>query len=110
MTDYRNQSAWSGVDGGSVADAAAIFANAPTRRSDSIDPESLRANNMLSAAAAYVAVDAYARHRKQLKSESAHTTICDLLSDVHHLCDALGVDWDAVSNGRYYDDEVTGRI
>lgn len=33
-------------------------------------------------------------------------TIRDLLNDLHHLCDALGLDWDQAVRQYHYDDEV----
>ncbi|WP_042377171.1 hypothetical protein [Gordonia alkanivorans] len=114
MADLANQAAWTAreadVDGLSVADAAAVFAGAPQRKSDSLDDVSVRANNLTSAAFAHVAVDAYARRIGQLDRESAHTTVRDLINDLHHYCDALGIDWGTVNDDSHYRDEVDGTI
>lgn len=43
-------------------------------------------------------------------SEDIETYLGDLLGDLHHLCDATGVDWDTVRDRgeRYYADEIAG--
>lgn len=39
-------------------------------------------------------------------TESAYTCVSDLVNDLHHLCDALAIDWDDVSRPYHYDEEI----
>lgn len=73
------------------------------------EPQDNRDDNALRAEFAALAVKAYAR-RTGVLDEEPELAIKDLLGDLMHLCDALGLNFEGlVESGRYhYDCEVRG--
>lgn len=49
----------------------------------------------------------YASRMGTYRSESVATALGDLISDLRHLADLCGVDWDILSDTRHYRHEVT---
>lgn len=56
---------------------------------------------------AAIGVRAYAEETGIADQESARTCMSDLINDLHHLCDALAIDWDDVARPYHYRDEIT---
>ena len=70
------------------------------------DPQ---ADNNIRAAWGALALDAYTNI---VGRDDLDTSVADLLANLRHLCDALGVDFDIANHRaeRYYDDEIHGVI
>ena len=75
---------------------------------DAADAESVRHDNTRRAGFAVAALEGYAERIGGADSEPVEQHIRDLLGDLRHLCDALGADFDELSNrgGGAYDDEI----
>lgn len=73
--------------------------------------EDIAEDNLTRAHFAIPAVKAFAK-RTGLGGEDVSTAISDLLADLHHLADALDLDWDAlVERGdRHYQPELRGEL
>ena len=74
---------------------------------EGITPEAVQHNNTRRAGFALTALLTYAEF-----GVDAETIICDLLSDLRHLCDALGEDFDTESarGERHYAAEIRGQF
>lgn len=75
------------------------------------DVDPLRDNNLRATWASH-AVRAYAARCFPSGGEAPETVIGDLLADMRHLCDAIGVDYDDVDAAawRRYDEEIRGEL
>lgn len=77
-----------------------------------IDHDDPIEDNTTRAGSAAVALKAYARTGggSYLTGEAPETAIYDLLGDLRHLCDALGLNFDELNDrgARHYEAEVTG--
>ncbi|MCM3898031.1 MULTISPECIES: hypothetical protein [Gordonia] len=91
--------------GGVSAEAvSALFRTVPAHLTDTDDP--LIANE-IRASHAFAAVTEYSQNSGTYSNESVWTSMSDLLNDMRHLCDMLGIDWDAVSRPYHYEAEIS---
>lgn len=70
---------------------------------DLVDP---KADNMRRAAFAMAAIERYAEVCKG--DDIIEQVVSDLLSDLRHLCDAAGIDFDVASTSYHYEAEIRG--
>ncbi|AIG78441.1 Hypothetical protein AJAP_28010 [Amycolatopsis japonica] len=75
----------------------------------SVDYRDPVADNVARAGYAWVGVSEYANN-KGMHEESAATAVSDLLADVRHLCDRLGLSFDELSQRgeMHYTEEIHG--
>lgn len=97
----------------SVGELADLLEEAPppTKLDLSDEPDGIRRDNNTRARWGGQALVAYARQlRSPLPETEVETAVSDLVGDLRHLFDALGLDWDdAVGRAeRYHQDEITG--
>lgn len=83
-----------------------ILADAP----DTIDYTDPREANTVRANYARIGLTAYATTTGTYRNESVHTALRDMLGDLRHLADAIGLDWEAVSAPNRYDDEIAEAV
>lgn len=88
-------------------DLSALDGDGDMRYDDT--PEANRHDNTRRAGLALTAVQGYASACNE-DNEAPETVISDLLGDLRHLCNAVGLDFDALSDhgGWHYQAEVTG--
>lgn len=85
------------------------FDSRPERSLLSVEADAFADLNGIQAEFAEPALIAYAKRVGEM-GEPMDTVFGDLLGCLHHLADALGVDWDHVvqSGEKYYDQEIHG--
>lgn len=73
--------------------------------------DDVRHNNTRRARSALAAVEAFAEMSGGIQGEQTQTFVGDLVVNLRHLCDALGLDWEQVerSAGETHQIEVEGR-
>lgn len=105
MSDYRAKFNGLNVKDMNMSDLADAVASAPAHIRD----EDYRDDNTARASFAAQALVTFVERAGENEME---TNISDLLGDLMHLCDALGIDFDeAVDDGRvYYEAEVEGAL
>lgn len=83
----------------------------PQRYSLHSDPHGVGHDNTAKAGFASCAVVAYATRTGALTSDPLQTVVTDLVTDLRHLCDTQGFDWDALAEdgSERYRDELNGR-
>ena len=75
------------------------------------NPQACQNDNNQRAAFAGEAVKAYAKRTGMLTGEDPETVVSDLLNDMRHLCDALGLDFEALAaNDMHYHAELRGEF
>lgn len=99
-----------GVDGRGIAEMDTTLADVPQHLSNDTDDATLRTNNLVRATFAAAAVTAHARLTGTANNESVHTCMADMLNDMRHLCDVLGLDWHEVSKPYHYAAEIRGEL
>lgn len=75
-------------------------------------PEDIAHDNLRRAGFAAIGVHAFAKRTGLLGGEDMHTTLSDLLCDLHHLADAIDLDWDELLNRAdgHYEPEIRGEL
>ncbi|MFZ2238921.1 MAG: hypothetical protein WAV90_05185 [Gordonia amarae] len=63
-------------------------------------------DNLARAGFASAGLVAYSKLTGTHRNESAFTAMRDILNDLHHLADAMGIDWQSVSAQNHYDHEI----
>ncbi|GAB20258.1 hypothetical protein GOEFS_109_00030 [Gordonia effusa NBRC 100432] len=79
-----------------------LLAGIPPR----ITVEDQLVDNGVRASFAAVALIPYAKRVGTYEQESVSTVMSDLLNDLRHLCDLVGLDWEQASEPGHYDYEV----
>jgi hypothetical protein len=101
-----------GIAARSIRDLARHFPNATSESlSLGVSPQDIQRDNNIRAASGAQALMAYGAYVNDATiDEDLQSSVSDMLGDLRHLCDAVGVDWDRAveRSGRDHFSEVRG--